>query len=249
MWSFILIDTNNSPNLQKAIDYIKLNYDEPDIICCHTNEEEYKDVRNYIFKKDENKEAILNTVAKKCENEHIVIVRNVEDYESIKQMTSKVTQDSTIVCKKTNKKGIKNWLKDKLVKVVNFVFNQNIQLIDFGVIAYGRTASITIKNATNPSTLTRTNNFLAVNFVYLDGENKYLFKYDKAKTILSFVIPIIMLVVTILCLVLIKNINIVLIIGLIGLAILEFVFCLLFGLVWFIKTQIGDNNTNTAKYK
>ena len=250
MWSFIIIDTKGFKKIKDVFSFLNKNYDSPEIIYCHTTNKDYENVKNYIFKKEENVEAILNAVSKECNGDKIVVVRSVEDFKDIVKLTDCITQDNQVAYFSLTKKGIKNWLKLKMIKILNFVLGQGLENISYNIVAYGKIASLALKNAINPSMLTRTNNFVGITYVPVDGGKKYVFKYNKLKAILAFGIPVILLIATIIIRVLIKqDIGFIFNILFVGLILLEFMFSLLFGSVWFIKSQIGDNVTNSARYK
>ncbi|MBO7526812.1 MAG: hypothetical protein J6T74_02825 [Clostridia bacterium] len=250
MWSFVIIDTKDYKNIQEVIDFLNSNYANPDIIYCNIFNKSFDGVKNYIFNGDENTEAILNTVAKKCSGDHIVVFRKLEDYKKVLELTNDITKDNQVSYFSAEKNNLFGRIKRFIIKAVNFSFGQNIKIIDYGMVAYGKIASLTLKNAINPSITTRTNNFVGVNYNSHDGGLKYKFKYNKLNAVLSFVVPLLLFAGTIICRILIgANINVLLRILFVGLIILELFFTFLFGAVWFIKSQIGDNVSNKAKYK
>ena len=250
MWSFIIIDTSDNNEISNVIKYIKNSYKKPEIIICHNGKRLYGEPHEYVFDKGESIEEILNIVACICTNQQIVIIRDLTNYKQIKELTDKVTDINKIAYIKPNNKGFFYSIKSFFIKTVNRVFRQNIKLMDYGIIAYGKLASTAIKYSINPSTTTRTNNFVGVYDDSVFGKKSFSFKYNKPKTILAFCVPLIMLILTILARVIIKNkLSIIANIGFGALIILELVFAVLFGLIWFIKLQIGDNELKGTNVK
>ncbi len=251
MWSFVLLDLDNKFNLADILGYIKLNYENPDIIYCSTQKVDNNEVRNYVFDKTANNESVINTIVKKCNYNNIVIIRDIKNYKQITELTNKAKRYNNVVYFKKQVSGFKGYIKKKLLNICNFLFKQNIKLIDYSIVAYGETASLALKNTPNPSVVAKTNNWTGINYVELtkDDEEYYKFKYNKKTSLLLTFTPLFISVFLIVLIIIAKfKMLTSLMILYFAAVILGFFFSGIFGLAWFIKSEIGDSITEKAKY-
>ena len=251
MWSFVLLDLSNEYNLDEVLGYINLQYENPDIIYCSTKKVENDQIRNYVFDNDANNESVINTVINKCKNNNIVIVRDVKKYKNIVELTAKIKKYNQVAYFKKVYTGIKKFFKEKLLKICNFVFKQNIKLIDFGVVAYGEAASLVLKTTANPSVVAKTNNWTGIDYIELtkNDENYYKFLYNKKISVALTFVPLAISVVLLLLQIIFKFKMLALLMVLyIAVIILGLFFSSILGFAWFIKSEIGDSVTEKVKY-
>ena len=77
-YSLILIDLQNKLNLEDFFLYMKQHGLFFETIYCSSKKMEVRghNLKNFVFKQNENPEKILNTITKKCTQENIIVVRN-----------------------------------------------------------------------------------------------------------------------------------------------------------------------------
>ena len=76
-FSFIVIDKQNKLNLNEFISYTNAYSQKYEIIYCSSIKNNDERIRNFVFSEHENTEKILNTVIEKCENNNIIIIRDI----------------------------------------------------------------------------------------------------------------------------------------------------------------------------
>lgn len=250
MWSFIVLDLENKLKLTEFLTFIKTNFNGYDVIYCSSKKKKSSEIKSYVFKNGCDKEEVLNTVAGKVLGEKVVIIRDVSKYKNILKLTESIKFDNQISCLKYEDKGIVNFFKNVFSKPTILLFGQELSNIDFSVVAYGQVATRVIKTTSNASALTRTNNFVGTKLILLEDGEKYSFKYNKTKAIFKFIIPIVIAIVAIVIRLLIKQKMLAIVtIGFIAFAIICLIMSFIYGLDWFIKSQIGDNVNGKAKYE
>lgn len=250
MWSFVVVDRKQELNENDFFEFLNSNFEDYEILYCSTRKIENENVINYTFDKNIDTETIINTVTSKCLGNNIVVVRNVKKYKWIADLAGRLENKNEVVFYKRHFSKINSFWYNLMTRIVNWAFNQNLNPIYNDVVVYGEVASTVLKNISNPSILMRTNSFTGVDFKYMEGDTGvYKFEYNKVKAILFTLIPLFVS----LTLVIVKattkfNASTALNLFYYSLIVLGIMFFSIFGLIWFIKTQIGDNKSGKAKY-
>lgn len=250
-FSFVILDLENKLDVSQLQNFFSKNYAEYEIILCSSqNINKVPNVYNYVFDVTENKEKILNTVIKKCSKKNIVVIRDFLSLEEIKKQTRSLLFTNQIVYFEKDVSKVQRFFWNILQKLIKLLFFKDLLLINANCITYGEIASNVLKKIDSPSNLMRINNWQGIQLVSIDGGKKIKFKYNILKNVLLTFIPLIFTIILIsLYFVFKTNIS-----NLFGIIIwLSSIICLVlsvvFGLNWFIKSQIGENILENAKIK
>lgn len=250
-FSFIIIDLNNKIDLEKTLNEFEKNYTDFEVIYCSSAKiNKTKNVKSFVFDANENSEKILNAVTKEAEKKNIVVVRKFTSVDDIKKQTKSLLLSNQIVFYQKSLNSFQNFFWNILRFFIKLIIFKDFVLCNFNCVTYGEIASNVLKKIEYPSNLMRTNQWQGVQMVGLDGGEKYKFKYNKTKNILSFIIPLLLMIICILVFCIFKSkLDILLNIVLWLVAIICIVVCAVFGVNWFIKSQIGENILEKSKIK
>lgn len=201
-YSFIVLNLNNQIEQKTITDYFKDNYDNGSyeiIYCSSTKAKRCANLKNYIFEKNENSESILNSVLKYCTGENICVIRNVNGYNYALKLTNKLKKDNQIVfCKKELSK-VKQFFWNIFKKIAKFLFLQNLEPINQGVVLYGKLASSVLKELQRPAIAIKANMWEGIENVYLSGGAIYKFSYNIKSKIAKTFIPLLIAVTYLYC--------------------------------------------------
>ena len=249
MWSFVVVDLQNKLDLKSFLTFIKANYKDYEIIYCSTEKKKSSEIRQYVFDNKACTESVINTVINKCNGQKIAIIRDVKIYSEVLKLTNELKEANQVVLFNKKTKGFKAKIKNFLFRVSSFLFGQKLKDVELGVSVYGQIATSVLKTVSRPSNLTRTNNFTGVTFTCVDTVYDYKFKYDKREAIFYSLVPIFMFTGLVLTKVITKfKISFMFDLFYYSAIILSFIFAIIFGLVWFTKSQIGENVNDKSKY-
>ena len=248
-FSLIVIDLKNLLNLDEFMAYIKALNINNEIIYCSSVKQAQEGIKNYVFNQNTNSEAVINAITKQCSKKCIVVIRDVNNYKKIGALIKEYNSSNQIIYFKQKQQGLKRFWFNLVKNTVGKVFMHNLLSIDYGVALYGEIASKVLRNINVPSILMRTNNWQGMRIILLEGGELYKFKYNKLemayKTFMPLLIAIVMLVLKLaINFSLFGPLN-VLYFGLIVLFILMFLF---FGGRWALKSVVGENITEKAKF-
>ncbi|MBE7082203.1 MAG: hypothetical protein E7378_00775 [Clostridiales bacterium] len=246
-YSFIVVDLNCNIHLEKLLQFTDANYKNYEVVYCASQCNVQHDCLNfYQFNINDNVDEVLNTVICECRKDNIIVVRQIDDFEKLKQITEALTNDNQIAYfkKDTSKK---NFAYKILSKIAKGLFSRKIIPMDLSVVGYSKMPSLVLKNLNTPSNALRLNDWVGVDRVELDGGNSCKMEYNKIKYAISlsanlfaFVLPIILLAVNI-------KMDFLLKMFLTLLCMVGGVMSFIIAINWFVKSQIGENNSNKAK--
>ena len=248
-YSLILVDVENKLNIREFLQYKRSNIvNELEIIYCSSSETNCPNFRNYVFDKTENIEKILNAVVRKCSYQNIIIVRNIEQYKEVSRLIKHHKSSNQIIYLKQDlSKGGKFWYR-VVQKTVGKMYSHNILPMDFGVVLYGQMASKVLLNVTSPSVLMRTNNWTGMEMIAIDGGGKYRFTYDKKKsallTLTPLIVALLMLIIKLVAkLQMFQTVEVIYY----SIIVLCLMFSVVFGCKWILTSILGENITDKAK--
>lgn len=248
MWSFVVVDLKNQLDINEFVTFIDINYPQSQILYCSSKKVDNQSLSNYIFDESVDSESVINSVTVLCENQNIAIIRDVKNYPKIIQLSEKLKHKNQIVYfEKKSSKFISKCSKFFL-GIINYIFNQNIKPIYYGLCVYGENASKILKNIESPSVITKTNTFAGVEYLFVDCNYEYKFNYNNKNVALKTLLPLsISLILLIVKLATGFKVNTVLSLLYYSAVVLGIIFFLVFGMVWFVKSQIGDNIKSKAE--
>lgn len=240
-YSVILVDTLGKVVLGEYLKQIEELENIETIFCTNKQiETENESFKCVVFENGTDAETVINKVAKMCSKENIIIVRDVSRLGKLNKLISKHKKFNEIVCPMRELVGIKKFW-GKIQHLVGKIFNKDILPIDYGIMLYGAVPSRVIKNVANPSALTRVNSFTGMEYVFIDGGEKYKFAYNKKKAGLKTFVPMFVGVVMIV-LKLAINFNMFTTLEAVYyfVAVFAIVIGLLFGGKWIVLSSIGE---------
>lgn len=252
-YSFIVLDLKNEVNVSNLMQFFNKEYKNDGfevIYCSSKNSNKRKNFRNFVFEENENSEKIINAVTKECLGQCIAIIRNVNAYADVLKLTKNLQNGNEIVFYKKEHTKFKGWLLGIFKKIVTFMFLQYLLPVKYGTVLYGKIPSLVLKKIECPSVLMKANSWQGINYKLIEGGEDFKFKYNKVKhalkTIITLLIPLVMIVLSIFV-----NFNIVPALYIIYYAVVALM--LLLGLInlckWIISVLIGDTIKDSAKIK
>lgn len=251
-FSVVVVDKKNELELKQFIVFLnEVIKDSYEIIYCSgksITESEY--IKNFVFDVNENPEKIINSVISECSAKNIIVLRDVNQYKSIKILIKAHTKNNQIVFMQKKMGKFKRFWYGLVQKSVGWIFAQNLEPIDFSVVLYGEITSSVLTKIKSPSVLMKINRWTGIEFVNAGIGDAYKFGYKKVVPIFSTIVPFF----TALFMIVLKvAVNFKISGGLMAIYIGIIATCLLFGAVfgfrWILKSILGDNILDKAKHK
>ncbi len=252
-YSFIVLDLKGEVNASNLMQFFNKEYknEEFEVIYCSSHKtNKRKNLKSFIFEKNENSEKIINAVTKECLGQNIIIVRNANAYEDVLKLTDNLQNSNEVVFYKKEQAKFKGHMLGIFKRIVAFMFMQCILPVKYGTVLYGEIPSLVLKKIESPAVLMKSNSWQGINYKLIDGGSDYKFEYNKVKhalkTIITLLVPIVMIVLNIFI-----NFNMVPALYIIYYAVV--VMMLLLGIInlckWFISRLIGDTIRDSANFK
>lgn len=249
-YSFILIDLNNSLDIKDINSNLSKKYNDYEILYCSSKKCEMDNVISLVFDKDEDVESIINYAVAKITKNNLVVIREFTSCEEIYKQTKSLLLNNQIVYFKKELSPIKKFFWNILYKIIKLLFSKDITLTNFNCVTYGEIATNILYKLEYPSNLMRVNQWQGIQLVDVEGGKKYKFKYNKLKSMPSTFIPLFISILLITLFFIFKSKLNFLIQTIFWLtAIICLVISGIYGINWFIKTQIGENNFKKVKIK
>lgn len=248
-FTFLVIDLQNKVNLLELQNNIKQNYADYEIIYCSSKTTtNYDNVVPYCFDSNEDPEKIINSITKYCSKTNLVVVRDFTTFEDIKLQIKNLSLSNQIVYFKKELSLVRQFFWKILHFLIKLILFKDMALVNYGCVTYGEIATNILRKIENPSNLMRTNQWQGIQQVYVSGGRKYKLKYNIKKCLLQTLIPFALMIIGIVVFFvtkaktdsLFKIINWFFII-------ICLIMSVVFGVNWFVKSQIGENNIEKSK--
>lgn len=250
-FSFVILDLKNKIDLSKVVNFFNKNYSDYEILYCTTKHvENINNVKTYLFNSDEDSEKILNSIIKHATKTNIVVVREFTSCEDILRQTKNLLLTNQIIYYKKQASPFKMFFYKLFHKIARWLFSKEIVLCNFSCVTYGEIASNVLKKIEYPSNLMRTNLWQGIQLIGIDGGKSCKFKYKKTKNILQCILPLAISILFVCLFVIFKSkLDILAIIIFALMVVIGLVTSMVFGVNWFIKSQIGENILEKAIIK
>ena len=238
-FSIIAIDLEQKLNISRFLSYLKnIPYDF-EVLYCSSKKVENKNIKNFVFDKNEGTEQIINAVSWQISCENLIVIRDISKYEKISELISNYSKSNQIVYLKRNlikfKKVIFNF-----ANIIGKIYMHKLLPMDYGIVLYGEMATKVLKNISSPSVLMRTNNWSGVDAIPVKGGEQYKFNYNKIKAVATAVVPFtISILMIILYFALNFNFFITLDIVYFSVAIFILFISCIFGFKWILNSILG----------
>ena len=250
-YSFIILDLDNKLKLNDLNSFLAREYGDYEVhYCCSLNTQPIHYIRTYCFDKKENPEAIINRLINKCEKSNIVIIRKFTSFDDIKKQTDNLKKDNQIVMFKKPCSKFKLFFLKIIAFLTKVFFSKETKQINYSCQCFGTQATTVLKQIKYPANATRCGDWQGMDIVYVDGGQKYNFAFNNLKNALCTFIPLVASVALIVIFFLL-NTKMTITLKFIAwiVAIISLLTSIIFGLLWFIKKQIGENIYQKAKIK
>lgn len=244
-FSFIIIDKDNSLDISNINEYIKQNYIDYEILYCSPQKKSNDiNIRHFKIKNIDDTEFIINSIICKANKQNIVVIRKYFNNEQIKQLTDAIESQNSIVYLKKEYKGIKKFFCNFLKKLAKLLYARDIIFASQSIIAYGENPSTVLKELENPSIAIRKFSWIGYTLIECGNGKNYQLEYKKTAIAIKTFLPLILSICLTTTYALFRLKIPMMWEAIMLLTILIcFVFFILFGTNWFIKSQIGENTT------
>lgn len=163
--------------------------------------------KEYIFNKAANSDEIINTLIAESKNEELVIARALtnDSFDNLIQLANNVKSSNQIALFEKQRKMFSKVFKRISDIVIKFLYNFEVFDGNISLIAFGKSASLILKQLPGASMFTKVNKWSGMDIVYLKGESaKISFKQKKAGKIATLCCCFAVVLGFILCLILFK---------------------------------------------
>lgn len=247
-YSFIVIDKKNELNLDEFINCCGEVCDNFEILYASSNSVNKENIKNFKFYENENSEKIINTLVKHSSKKNLIIIRDVSKFKNLKNLIIRHKENNQIVAFKKQQSKFKAFWFNSIKNTIAKMLSHKLMEIDYSMILYGEITTKVLKNIKSPSVLMRTNNFIGIDYVLLDGGDNYKFAYKKKKLAIATIVPFsIALLMVVLYFVAFKM-NATLTAFYFGMIFILLIVSFIFGSKWILNKILGDNITEEARY-